>query len=200
MHVEPSSCVLMQPRSPAAGCVCSCSLTAVCPAVRHGGVREYDSHNLFGTAMAHDHYRAVKSITGKRPFLLSRCLGVPLFGGKKGLGLLCLATPLGGESNHCARNRSLSGSDLHGVCSACLQGRPHTLTEAVITPVVVAFIACCVAACELQVNLPRRWPLRRSLDRRQRGHVVQPALQHCWHHQHKLLGHQHGWRRYLWLL
>jgi alpha-glucosidase (family GH31 glycosyl hydrolase) len=35
-------------------------------------VREYDTHNLFGTAMAHDHYRAFKAITGKRPFLLSR--------------------------------------------------------------------------------------------------------------------------------
>jgi alpha-glucosidase (family GH31 glycosyl hydrolase) len=40
--------------------------------VRHGGVREYDVHNLFGTAMAHDHFKAVKAITGKRPFLLSR--------------------------------------------------------------------------------------------------------------------------------
>jgi len=43
-----------------------------CLAVRHGGVREYDSHNLFGTAMAHDHFKAFKEITGKRPFLLSR--------------------------------------------------------------------------------------------------------------------------------
>jgi hypothetical protein len=48
------------------------SFVCCCRSVRHGGVREYDTHNLFGTAMAHDHYKAVKSITGKRPFLLSR--------------------------------------------------------------------------------------------------------------------------------
>lgn len=48
------------------------SVCPPCPAVRHGGVREYDTHNLFGTAMAHDHYRAFKAITGKRPFLLTR--------------------------------------------------------------------------------------------------------------------------------
>lgn len=49
--------------------------------------------------MAHDHYRAVKSITGKRPFLLSRCVGVPMFG-KGWVGLLSVPDnlTLGGES------------------------------------------------------------------------------------------------------
>jgi hypothetical protein len=35
-------------------------------------VSEYNTHNLYGTAMAQEHYTAVAAITGKRPFMLTR--------------------------------------------------------------------------------------------------------------------------------
>jgi alpha-glucosidase (family GH31 glycosyl hydrolase) len=41
-------------------------------AVHANGAREYDVHNLYGTAMALEHHAAVEKITGKRPFLLTR--------------------------------------------------------------------------------------------------------------------------------
>eukprot|EP00879_Flechtneria_rotunda_P023144 GHRR01024469.1.p1 GENE.GHRR01024469.1~~GHRR01024469.1.p1 ORF type:complete len:558 (+),score=128.89 GHRR01024469.1:1351-3024(+) len=41
-------------------------------ALHSNGAREYDTHNLYGTAMARSHFEAVVSLTGKRPFLLSR--------------------------------------------------------------------------------------------------------------------------------
>jgi hypothetical protein len=41
--------------------------------VHTNGAREYDVHNLYGTAMALEHHAAVEKITGKRPFLLTRC-------------------------------------------------------------------------------------------------------------------------------
>jgi alpha-glucosidase (family GH31 glycosyl hydrolase) len=41
-------------------------------AVHSNGAREYDVHNLYGTAMALEHHAAVEKITGKRPFLLTR--------------------------------------------------------------------------------------------------------------------------------
>ncbi|WIA20582.1 hypothetical protein OEZ85_004970 [Tetradesmus obliquus] len=45
----------------------------IAPSALHAnGAREYDAHNLYGTAMALEHHAAVEKITGKRPFLLTR--------------------------------------------------------------------------------------------------------------------------------
>jgi hypothetical protein len=42
-------------------------------AVHANGATEYDAHNLFGASMAMQHYQAMVDVTGKRPFLLTRC-------------------------------------------------------------------------------------------------------------------------------
>lgn len=36
-------------------------------------MKQYDTHNLFGTGMAMNHHAAFKAVLNKRPFLLSRC-------------------------------------------------------------------------------------------------------------------------------
>jgi alpha-glucosidase (family GH31 glycosyl hydrolase) len=44
-------------------------------AVHADGTTEYDAHNLYGTTMAMRFHEAFTGITGKRPFILSRCAG-----------------------------------------------------------------------------------------------------------------------------
>lgn len=48
------------------GCV------AIIVAGHADGTREYNAHNLYGTAMAKSHYEAITEITGKRPFMILR--------------------------------------------------------------------------------------------------------------------------------
>ena len=48
------------------------SASCLCPAVHADGTREYDAHNLFGTAMAVRNTKAATEIIGKRPFFILR--------------------------------------------------------------------------------------------------------------------------------
>eukprot|EP00878_Enallax_costatus_P002700 GHUV01002888.1.p1 GENE.GHUV01002888.1~~GHUV01002888.1.p1 ORF type:complete len:873 (+),score=203.93 GHUV01002888.1:194-2812(+) len=51
----------------------SLATKTIAPSALHAnGVKEYDAHNLYGTAMALEHHKAFIDITGKRPFLLTR--------------------------------------------------------------------------------------------------------------------------------
>jgi hypothetical protein len=47
-------------------CVCCC-------AAHPEGTREYDAHNLYGTAMARHFHDTYRDVSGKRTFLLTRC-------------------------------------------------------------------------------------------------------------------------------
>jgi alpha-glucosidase (family GH31 glycosyl hydrolase) len=41
-------------------------------AEHYDNTTEYDAHNLYGFAMAKQHYAAAVNVTGRRPFLLTR--------------------------------------------------------------------------------------------------------------------------------
>uniref|UniRef100_A0A383VTZ3 Maltase n=1 Tax=Tetradesmus obliquus TaxID=3088 RepID=A0A383VTZ3_TETOB len=48
-------------------------MKSISPTALHAdGTKEYDAHNLYGTAMAMRHHEALVAITGERPFILSR--------------------------------------------------------------------------------------------------------------------------------
>jgi hypothetical protein len=42
-------------------------------AEHYDNTTEYDAHNLYGFAMAKQHYQAAADIMARRPFLLTRC-------------------------------------------------------------------------------------------------------------------------------
>jgi hypothetical protein len=52
--------------------MCMSACLPPCLAVHADGSREYDAHNLFGTAMAMRSHAAAAEVMGKRPFMLLR--------------------------------------------------------------------------------------------------------------------------------
>ena len=60
------------PHLPPYSALTSCACLPPCLAVHADGSREYDAHNLFGTAMAMRSHAAAAEVMGKRPFMLLR--------------------------------------------------------------------------------------------------------------------------------
>lgn len=71
----PGSTLSLTPASAASSLLpLLCCCLSINPSTAHAnGMRHYDTHNLFGTGMAMNHHASFKAVTGKRPFLLSRC-------------------------------------------------------------------------------------------------------------------------------